>query len=46
MSGLRLVGELVLNALRQNLGSPLPGHGGQLEEELELGGGSLIGRVS
>ena len=42
MSGLRLVGGLVLIALQLHPGSPLPGHGGQLEEELELGGGSLI----
>ena len=46
MSGMRLVGGLVLIALRLYLGSPLPGHGGQLEEELELGGCSLIRRVS
>ena len=46
MSGMRLVGGLVLIALRLYLGSPLPGHGGQLEEELELGGCSLIWQVS
>ena len=39
VSGMRLVGGLVLIALRLYLGSPLPGHGGQLEEELELVGG-------
>ena len=39
MSGMSLVGGLVLIAIRLYLGSPLSGHGGQLEEELELVGG-------
>ena len=46
VSEIRLVGGLVSIALRLYLGTPLPDHGGQLEEELELGGGSLVGWMS